>query len=197
MMPPAEPRQRTRQAPDVRRSSILEAAQRVVVELGVNAMTMAEVAEAAGVAKGTVYLYFDSKYDLVAALQDRYATGLMDEVKNLLPVGGRGSRARRLDGFVKGLLDTYVKEHALYHVLFQDPRASEDALVDAGRDLLRDFIRDGVDAGEFDVPDVDVTAEFLLHAIHGALVSAAHLDDPAPLMVAAVQQLSRRTVGLT
>lgn len=196
-MPSSEPRQRTRQSPEVRRSSIVEAAERVVLELGVTAMTMAEVAEAAGVAKGTVYLYFDSKDDLVAALQERYATGLMDEVRSLLPVGGRGSRARRLDGFVKGLLDTYVKEHALYHVLFQDPRASEEALLDAGRDLLRDFIRDGVDAGELDVPDVDVTAEFLLHAIHGTLVSAAHLDDRAPRAVAAVQQLARRTVGLS
>ena len=50
-----------RQPPDVRREQILDAAQRVLLRRGPAAATMAEVADAASLAKGTVYLYFASK----------------------------------------------------------------------------------------------------------------------------------------
>ncbi|MBX3271803.1 MAG: TetR/AcrR family transcriptional regulator [Sandaracinaceae bacterium] len=51
-----------------RREAILEAAARVLGEKGPHAATMDDVAEAAEVSKGTVYLYFPSKEDLFLAL---------------------------------------------------------------------------------------------------------------------------------
>src|SRR5918999_5432501 len=61
-----------RQPPDVRRDQILDAAEQVLVRRGLAAATMAEVAEAAAVAKGTVYLYFESKAELLAGLRARH-----------------------------------------------------------------------------------------------------------------------------
>jgi AcrR family transcriptional regulator len=46
---------------DFRRAQILDAARQSFVKRGVAATTVDAVAKAAGVAKGTVYLYFDSK----------------------------------------------------------------------------------------------------------------------------------------
>jgi len=54
-----------------RREAILEAAATVFGEKGAHAATMAEVAEAADVSKGTVYLYFPSKDDLFLALTEQ------------------------------------------------------------------------------------------------------------------------------
>src|SRR5512132_2839109 len=75
--PPTPPAARLprRQPADVRREQILDAAARVLVERGLAATTMAEVAEAASVAKGTVYLYFESKAELLAGLRARYFEG--------------------------------------------------------------------------------------------------------------------------
>jgi AcrR family transcriptional regulator len=46
----------------------------VFLERGLAHATMADVSEAAGVAKGTVYRYFDSKSALLTALRARYTS---------------------------------------------------------------------------------------------------------------------------
>ncbi len=51
-----------------RREAILAAARRVFAEKGFEGTTIADVARKAGVASGTVYLYFDSKLQIFAAL---------------------------------------------------------------------------------------------------------------------------------
>ncbi len=54
-----------------RRDAILDAAEQVFGAGGAAHATMEEVAEAASVSKGTLYLYFESKDDLVLALTHR------------------------------------------------------------------------------------------------------------------------------
>ncbi len=51
-----------------REQAILDAATALAAERGMNAVQIAAVAERAGIAAGTVYRYFPSKTDLVAAL---------------------------------------------------------------------------------------------------------------------------------
>mgnify|MGYP004707043205 CR=1 FL=1 len=47
---------------------ILEAAVEVIAEKGLHETTIDEIAQRAGVAKGTVYLYFKNKESLLASL---------------------------------------------------------------------------------------------------------------------------------
>lgn len=54
-----------------RREEIVEAAQRVFFEKGLQAATMDEIAEAAELSKGTIYLYYKSKEDLYLAVMLR------------------------------------------------------------------------------------------------------------------------------
>ncbi len=49
---------------EFRSSEIIEAAKRIFAEKGFNDATVDDVAEAAGVAKGTIYLYFPSKREI-------------------------------------------------------------------------------------------------------------------------------------
>jgi len=66
---------------------ILGAAMGCFFKQGVHATKMTDVARAAGIAKGTVYLYFKSKEELLAALLDKH----FDEVRaqlNALPRPG-------------------------------------------------------------------------------------------------------------
>jgi AcrR family transcriptional regulator len=55
----------------LRREQILEAAVKVFAEKGFRAAKMQEVANAAGVANGTVYNYFRSKDEVLLALLER------------------------------------------------------------------------------------------------------------------------------
>ncbi len=58
--------------------AILDAAERLLQTEPDRVSIMAEVAEAAGVAKGTVYLYFPSKETLMLALHDRHCEGFFE-----------------------------------------------------------------------------------------------------------------------
>src|SRR5438034_6569134 len=53
---------------DRRRAQILEAASRVFARKGFHRTTVREVAREAGIADGTIYLYFASKQELLLAL---------------------------------------------------------------------------------------------------------------------------------
>lgn len=54
-----------------REALILQAAEEVLIEKGYHEMSMDEIAARVGIAKGTVYLHFASKEDLVFALFER------------------------------------------------------------------------------------------------------------------------------
>jgi AcrR family transcriptional regulator len=56
---------------DERRAAILDAAQRLFTRLPGRLPTVAELADATGLAKGTFYLYFRSKEDLLLSLYER------------------------------------------------------------------------------------------------------------------------------
>ena len=56
---------------EVRRAEILEAAAAVFAEKGYPRATMKEIAGQAGIAPGTIYLYFKNKRDLLLAIADR------------------------------------------------------------------------------------------------------------------------------
>ena len=89
--------QRAEQARAARRDEILSAARRVFAERGFRGTTIADIAEEAGIALGTIYLYFASKEEVFAALnqqlqemivatlmQPSSATTLEDTVRTLV-----------------------------------------------------------------------------------------------------------------
>src|SRR5258707_11932123 len=55
-----------------RRRTILDAAEALFLEHPDRMASVAEVAEAAGLAKGTVYLYFPGKEEMLLALHERH-----------------------------------------------------------------------------------------------------------------------------
>ena len=71
-----------------RRNAILDAAEALFLEHPDRMATVAEVAEAAGVAKGTVYLYFPSKEEMLLALHERHVGAFFGELTSLLEKPG-------------------------------------------------------------------------------------------------------------
>jgi AcrR family transcriptional regulator len=160
------------QPPDVRREQLLNAAQRVLVERGLRATTVADVAAAAGVAKGTTYLYFASKDELLAGLRARY----VERVAAALDAHPDGPVIERLRHLVIALFDFAWEHHRLHHVLFHEAGFSEDDAFTGVRARLTELVAEGVQVRELEVDDPALAASYVLHGVHGALVETLHGD---------------------
>ncbi|GIG62356.1 hypothetical protein Lfu02_67280 [Longispora fulva] len=178
------------QPPDVRRRQILDAVADLLLADGYDNLTVSRVADRAGVAKGTVYLYFDSKNALIRALQaDLWQLMLHDPVATLSD--DALTWADRLDRLVAAWVEAESTHADLYHLLFHLHGGGGDPMTGA-RDVLQAIIEGGVAAGEFHVDDLQVTTDFLLHAYVGPC-HHPHIGD----ITGGVQVLFRRVVGAT
>jgi AcrR family transcriptional regulator len=161
---------RRRELPEVRREQLLDAAAAVFLDRGLAEATMADMAEAAGVAKGTVYLYFDSKSALLTALRARYTGQWLEQSGRLDAPPGRGGYARQLRSLLGEMYDFHAANQRLHHLLFHAAEVSEDEPLEQARAALVRFVTRGAQAGEFAVDDPQETASFLLDGLHGLLI---------------------------
>lgn len=94
----ARPLRLARPSPDVdKRQLILDAATHVFAERGFFAAQVADIARRAGIASGTVYLYFKSKDDLLISLFDRtMQEAIRDGREALESVADPTDRLRRI-----------------------------------------------------------------------------------------------------
>ena len=88
---------------EFRCAEILEAARKVFAEKGFNDATMEEIATAAGLAKGTLYLYFESKRDVYLKTLHYGRAELLEVVKTNME-DAEGLRAK-----IRALIATRVK----------------------------------------------------------------------------------------
>jgi len=143
-----------------KRDRILRAALEVCAQRGVAAARMEEIAARAGVSKGTLYRFFESKEDLLlATILASYEQGLKHVDADLQ--GARDPRDR-LARLCNGLTDVLVQVGAHARVHYQawgitaSTPASEAKLLaflrayHADRDkMIEDLVRTGQDAGVF------------------------------------------------
>jgi AcrR family transcriptional regulator len=176
-MSEAVPGSRRREPPDVRRTQILDGAERVFVDRGLDA-SVAEVAKVAGVAKGTVYLYFASKAELLAELRARYIERFAATVEAALDDLAEPSARAEVQQFAASLFDWSQENHALHHVLFHEAGVSEEDAFVRGRALMRELVHRGVESGELHTADPDLTARFLLDGLHGILMATMLPPNP-------------------
>lgn len=192
----AQSRKWVRRPPGVRYEEILDAAARVLVEKGLSAATMSDVATEAGVAKGTVYLYFDSKERLLSGLGARYTERLLRRSGGLLEGDRAGSLLDQFDRFLEEMIDFHLNERELHRVLFHEGAVSEAEAMQRLRELMKDFIERGVESGEFEVTDAGFTADFLLQGLHGALLPVLHQQNPdRDRFLTPARELVRKTLG--
>jgi TetR/AcrR family transcriptional repressor of nem operon len=92
---------------------------------------------------------------------------------------------------VQHLVAFSVKNEALYHAVFHATTSHSDEPWTESRELIMRVLEGGRDADEFDVLDLDVSTDFLLHAYAGPCY---HSDDTAHV-VDQLQRLFRRVIG--
>ncbi len=187
----AEPRYRPAA---VRRQQILDAAATLAVREGLERTSIAEVAAEAGVAKGAIYLHFASRSELIAGLQERVWSQMMEQPR-IVAHNEALPWAERLDSVVAHWVRFELENQSLYHAVFHTvPTESAEPLIEA-RDVLSGLLAGGAAADEFDLHGIDTATvvEFLLHAYVGPCFHAGHGQEQ---VIADVQRLFRRVVGV-
>jgi AcrR family transcriptional regulator len=182
---------RERKAPEERRAQILDAAARLFVEGAVEDVSMAEIAEAAGVAKGLPYHYFESKDELLGALRERYLAEwyALAERRLLDPPSGR--EWQRLGEFVGAMYEFFDERRDLHRLLLAGENAERDMFAH-GRRLLGAFIVESKRRGALEVDGPDAIVEFVLHGLHGLLLRFIHDGRPSTEFVADALRILRR-----
>ena len=96
---------------ELKKSIMLEAAEALILEKGLDNLNMNEVADRAEVSKGSLYQYFDSKTDLVLGVCDKATTLLSEEIKKVLTQDRPGIELVHMIG---ATFMTFVTEHPEY-----------------------------------------------------------------------------------
>jgi len=154
-MPTANPkRQRRKQA---RPAEIMAAALTLFSERGFAATRLDDVAEAAGVSKATIYLYFENKEQLFTALVRDIATPRFDEIEKL--IGAYDGSSADLLSFVMARLNdvaTTTRLPALAKIVLAEagnfPEITafyRDQIIRRGFGNLERIIERGIERGEF------------------------------------------------
>ena len=105
-----------------RTREILAAARKLMERRGLEAVTMEEIAGAAGVAKGTIYLYFPSKDELIQALITLVGENLLQDIEAI--VKASGSPPEKIHRVASLLLDYLSRERALFPAYARDSQQS-------------------------------------------------------------------------
>src|SRR5208283_2400290 len=195
----SKPRPRTK-PPEERRDELMHAAQQLFLQQGVASTTIEQITSAADVAKGTFYLYFSSKDDVLGALGDRYGQERLAEVKVAVaqkpPDDWKGKLAAWAAASVSGYLDSI----RLHDILFYGsrPPTREGLVENVTIDFLCDLLRAGSHAHAWSIEDPRFVAVFLFSALHG-VVDDAHIKEKhvnRARLMGRLQQLCFRAVSL-
>lgn len=166
-----KPAGRTAVARADKHDAILRAATRVFARHGFFNAQVADVAREAGVAAGTVYLYFKSKDDLLASIFERTMRTAIDEGRAAL--AGVTDALSRLTAIARLHLDRLGRDRDLAIVFQVELRQSTKHMERFSSTLLREYlgiirgvIADGQAAGVF---RQDLKATTVAKILFGAL----------------------------
>jgi TetR/AcrR family transcriptional regulator, fatty acid metabolism regulator protein len=155
-----------------KRARILDAAEKIFARRGFFHARVSEIAREAGVADGTIYLYFKNKDDLLISLFESRMERVTAELTAALErVGPRP--ADRLTGFFATYARLVVAHPELAEVLTVELRQSSKFMKEYQNPRFSDFLKllagliaDGQEQGEF---DSSLPAPIAARAIFGML----------------------------
>ncbi len=191
---------------EARPGELLDAALDLFVEKGFAATHAEEVAKRAGVSKGTLFLYFQTKEDLFKAVVRANISGRFQEWSDEL---GRyeGSTPALLRHFVTAWWERVgaTRASGITKLMMSEARNFPELaafyqreVVEPGQDLVRRILQRGIDRGEFRPMDTNQTVYCVLapmiflmiwkHSV-GACVNSAHLLVPEDYLAAQIETL--------
>ena len=200
-----EPRPSRESKKAVQRQRILDAAREVFFRDGFMDANLDEVAQGAGVAKGTLYRYFESKADLyVAILSDN---GQIFEARLGDAAATPGSAAERIRELGRFYFRHWTRNRDYFRIFWAldnqemigglpDEVVGEvTALWESCLRILRDVIQQGIEAGEFAPCDSWEVANILWTVANG-LIQTEHVQARRKLRARPLEEVFEDMVEL-
>lgn len=158
-----------------RYQEILNAARSILAEKGFEDTKISEIVQKAGVAKGTFYIYFPSKLDLILALVREMRENILFEAKKV--IGSQESHWEELIQIIKAAFKVMANYNDIFPVFnavsaFKTEQWKiEKEIRTPYYDSLRDLLERGQKSGEF---NPDLNAERTSMLIAGMVEHVAH-----------------------
>jgi len=185
---------------EIRRQELIEAAIAVFSAKGVAAASVDDIVRAAGVAKGTFYLYFATKDDAVNAVASRMVDAVADRIEAAATDPARSPLERLLafgasfrqvgdEPYERDLIEVFHRpENRALH-----DRVGERALARL-TPTVAGIIAAGIERGDFRRQDPLRTAAYVM-ACFGALHEAVSVPEALPAAIDELTQFVLRGLG--
>lgn len=198
---PATGSSRVARRRDRRKAEIVRTATRILTESGYQGMSLEGVAEQTDIAKATLYHYFSSKDELVAAALESLTQEVLHRLtareETLGEAPARDHLAALIDEQILILTETAPEVATVFSWPGSWPKVFEEPMKDMRRRhdaVFRKVAEQGIASGEFTCPNINVA----LQCLHGILNQSsvwirpgAHDDDRAELRAAVVDRALR------
>lgn len=197
-MSPQKDKAAKRLTKEQREAQILDAATKVFASKGFRAATTREIATVAGVSEGTIYNYFDSKYDLLIAMSQRLALESLQQLDQLPP---QEDVRAYVTALVKDRFDLLTKNMDLIRALMPEVlvddelrQAYAEQVLSPALSYLGQLIEGRTRAGVFR----QVKSDIVGRAMIGAVMSFGYLwlRQPSELDTLSTEELVSEVVGL-
>jgi AcrR family transcriptional regulator len=175
------------QVPDEhKRLKILAAAAELFAVHPFHKVLLSDVAEGAGVGKGTLYIYFKNKEDLYLSVLYTGFAQLVDRMQRRLDQGLVGPM-ENLQAAIREMVQFAYQNPHMFELMRTVPlrnvigNAQWDSKRNELRDLIESIIRRGIACGEFIDPHPDLTARFIPGLVRSVLMEGNQSVDALTL----------------
>ena len=163
-----------------KRSDIARAAMEVFCEKGIVFSTIDEIAKRANVAKGTIYLYFKNKEEIIFAIWDMiFSVHLETFERSIKPQMSAKEKILTFFHFTAFEEKSSDIMHLYYHfvgTMLMDETGLYTAYFERffqeDYDLISMYLKEGIALGEFEDCDVHFLTQSIVFAIKGVLIKA-------------------------
>jgi AcrR family transcriptional regulator len=162
---------------EFRTGEILRAARQVIADLGLGEASMERIAQGAGISKGTIYLYFQNKEQLLVRAVQQAFEELMTRLEGAL--AGAASARERLRALIEASLAHAVANRGFFRALMEPRGLGPESVSELARrfaeqndqyvTFVAGVVEQGTRRGEFREIPARLVAVALAGAMRGAI----------------------------
>jgi AcrR family transcriptional regulator len=132
---------------DARKKQILDAALEAFAEHGYERTSIAVICEKAGIARPTLYQYFDNKQSVFRELLQSYLLGIHEKIHAQQQAEAEGqvlSQRETMQSLHRGLIEEIANNRDFYTILFKEAKARNAETEDVVKEIMQVMIHERV-----------------------------------------------------